>query len=198
MKINDKFEVTVWGILVLIGGVATVVAPATWGIAKLTEANELEAYRRAKDWKVADAIASLSELSKVTKLDAEERKELVALRGHKQQFDKTTTELREQVTKLQNDRDLLRQTLASMVKTADTLEIPLGEARFVLANTLAVGVVSLSSASKRCDIQSGSRSQGIYVGQSIVLPYGGRDYSLTLLKLDDRSCTFSFAESPRR
>lgn len=195
MDINKKFQVTLWGILGLIGTVVAVVVPATWIVAKVTESNELEAYRKGKDWKAAEAISSLIDLSKMAKLDAEERGELLRLRQQKQELAKAGRELQEQLDKLQTERDTLRRSLESIVKKIDTFEIRPGEARFVVPNTVAVGVVSIYVSLARCEVRVGERSETLQVGQALAMSFGGKGYSLILLRLSEKSCTFSFGDS---
>lgn len=81
-----------------------------------------------------------------------------------------------------------------MVKVIDTIDLPVGEARFLVSNTVALGVISTSTSFSKCEVRVGDKNHTIVVGEALSIPFGGQEYSLTLLKLSDKSCTFSFAQ----
>lgn len=195
MKINEPFEVNVWGILVVSAIVAAAAASATWLVAKTVESNELEGYRRAKEWKVAEAIVSIAEVSKAAKINVQERKELLSLRRANQLFDLEGAKLKSQLAALQSERDGLRRSLASIVKPINVLDLPLGEARFIVPNTVAVGVVGIYRTLNICEVRIGDRKEQLQVGQSLSHLLNGKEYRLALLKRGENSCTFSFGET---
>lgn len=197
MDINSKFEVSLTYLLSVIGATAVTVAGATWGVAKLTESNELEAYRIAKDWKAADAITSLQELSKSAKLDSDERTEILRLRQRVPELESILSKTTSEFEQTKSEVVSLRETLASLVKTIDQVEIPLRESRYVIPQTLAVGVHSIYTAMNRCGIRVGDRSESLEVGQPFEQLFVGKKYVLTLLKVSEATCTFAFAEKPK-
>jgi septal ring factor EnvC (AmiA/AmiB activator) len=197
MDINSKFEVSVWGVLCLIGVTAVTVSGATWGVSKMTEANELQAYRSAKDWKASDTIASLQELSRSVKLDADERAEILSLRRRVPELEKAVEDIGSQFKQTKEEASSLRDTLASLVKNIEQIEIPLRESRYVIPKTLTVGVHSIYTSSNRCGIRVGDRSESIEVGQPFEQSFSGKQYVITLLKISDAACTFAFSEKPK-
>lgn len=192
MDINAKFEVSVWGVLCVIGATAVVVAGGVWGVAKMTESNELQAYKTAKDWKATDAIASLQELSKSAKLDADEQKELLSLRRRLPELERTLSETSSQFVQARTEAFALRDTLASVIKNIDQVEVPIRESRYVIPQTVLVGVHTIYTS--RCGVRVGDRSEFLEIGQPFRLLFAGKEYVLTLSKLSETSCTFAFAE----
>jgi hypothetical protein len=197
MDINAKFEVSVWGVLCVIGVTAVTVAGAAWGLAKATEANELQAYKTAKDWKAAEAIASLQELSKSAKLNADEQNELLTLRRRVPELERALSESSSQLAQTKTEASSLRQTLAALVKNIDQIEIPLRESRYVIPQTVMVGVHTIYTSLNRCGIRVGDRSELLEVGQPFGLPFAGKEYLLTLSKVSETACSFAFAEKSK-
>ena len=197
MDINAKFEVSIWGVISVAATSAAVVVAATWGVAKMTESNELQAYKASKEWKAAEAIASLQDLSKSVKLEVDEQKELQSLRRRMPELEREHAETVSQFAQVKSDAASLRETLASLVKDIDEIEIPVNESRFVIPKTVLVGVHTIYSTANRCGVRIGNRSEYLEVGQPLGVPFAGKDYVLTLSKVAEKSCTFAFAERPK-
>lgn len=235
MKLNEKFEATVWGLLCVIGPIVVLVAGATWGLSRATQSDELEAYRRAKEWKVKEAIEAIKTLSEKAAMDSSERTELLELRTqvvtyektigelkaaydkrvseltaahkdettvliakHKEQVtdmmskhDELTRRLREEVKSLSDHNSELRSALGAIVKDSDSIEVPKGEARFVVPNTLAVGVESAYGT--WATVRIGETSESMSPGQQRIILLGTKAYSVTLMKITENSCTFAFS-----
>jgi hypothetical protein len=195
MDINSKFQVTVWGVLGVIGSTAVVVAGATWGVAKTTESNELQAYQAAKDWKAAEAIVALKELSESVKLKVDEQNELNSLRQRVPKLESTLSQTKAELEAATAEVSSLRLVQSSLVKNIDEVQIPLGQSRFLIPNTVAVGVVSIMAGFNTCSVRIAERSTRLEVGEPTRLSFANKSYVLTLLAVTDTACSFSFAEA---
>jgi hypothetical protein len=237
MKLDAKYDTTLWGLLCVLGVVTVPVSVATWTIAQTVQSNELSSYQKAKEWGVKEAITKIETLSEKAALDAEERSEFVALRkqterekqtieqlttSHKKEIDSInaiqsneltankskhaqeiselkqklvmeTRDLNASIQSLTAEREELKSALAAIVKDIEMIEIPEGEARFVVPGTLAVGVETAYGSF--ASISIGDRSiTSVKAGNKIDVPLGKKKYVLTVMKITADSCTFAFNE----
>lgn len=207
MERTHPVETSLWKFLSAMGAVAAVAVAGTWTIAQLLISNELESYRSAKEWNVAEAITSLSELSKELKLDVSERKELKIRREEanelntklesanslyaktKADCDADIASMREKVVQLEKSNAELSATLAEITKEPIIVEISEGTATYVVPNVLVIGVESAykSFASVRI---AGVADSGMRPGETADVKVAGMGFSVTLMKVTETSCSF--------
>jgi len=204
MKINEKYEPTVWGMLGIVAAVAVVVGGGTWALATKLQSDELEGYRKAKDWKVKDAIETIEKVSNQVALNTNERGELLKLRVDNVSFEKTISEMKlnqqievskltDQIKSLEKSTGDLRNTLGSIVKETNSFEVPKGEARFVVPKTIAIGVESTFDSFASVRIGDASATS-MHPGEKLTVNLGTKVYAVTLMKISKESCTFAFGE----
>jgi hypothetical protein len=207
MKLNETFEATLWGILCIIGGITVVVGGAVWGFSRAFQSDELEGYRKARDWKVKDAIEAMTNLSSQAKLHSEERTELLQLRSDaasrkralsemKTNHETEISKLASQINALQKENSELRGELKSIVKESTSIEVPDGEARFVIPNTLAIAVEKIYTGFASIRIGD-TEITSMQPGQRQTVNLGGKHYVVTLTKIGKDGCTFAFSESAK-
>jgi DNA repair exonuclease SbcCD ATPase subunit len=204
MKLNEKFDATIWGVLCVIGATAVVVGGATWTFSRTIQSDELEGYRKANDWKVKDAIAEITKLSKQAELNSKERTEFLELRAKvalhemtlselKARHQNETSKLADQVKSLEKQNKELRNALDSIVKKIDLIEVPKGEARFVVQNTLAIGVEQTFESFASVRIGDTSIIT-MHPAEKRTVNLGAKQYVVTLMKIGKNTCEFAFGE----
>lgn len=226
MKLNEKFEATLWGVLCVIGATSVVIGGAVWTISRTIQSDELDGYRKAKEWNVKEAIEEITKVSTQAKLDSKDRNELLQLRtqvashektmielksDHLSEFNKLNTEHKqivaemeakhmemkksftekiENLTKLNGE---LQSALNAIVKESDSIKVAKGEAQFIIPNTIAVGVENTYGNFATVNIGKTSISS-MSPADSHMINLGTKTYLVTLMKIDEDSCTFSFSD----
>jgi len=198
VKLGEKFDVSLWGVLCFIGLVVVLSVAATLTIAGADERN------------VSNAIAT--KLSKEAALDASERQELSDLRtkvaeetqaaaGEKAASEKEiadaraeaaeeTDRLKDELHIVQAENKKLRDTLAAVAADSVSITVPTGQARLIADEKVAVGVVSVSGSF--ATVRLGDYSNiDMYPGESRGVQVGDENFVVTLMKIDDKGCVFA-------
>lgn len=91
----------------------------------------------------------------------------------------------------------MKEFLERYCISSRALAIPIRESRYVIPQTVTVGVHTIYTTINRCGIRVGDRSESLGVGQPFEQAFVGKKYVLTLLKVSETTCTFAFAEKPK-
>jgi hypothetical protein len=198
VKVNEKFDVSLWGVLGFIGLVVVVSVVATLTIAG------------AEERSASTAIAT--KLTKDVGLDVSERQELVDLRtkveedaqaaaGEKADAEKEaadaqaaaaeeTDQLKDELSSAQAENKKLTDTLAAVTADSISITVPTGQARFIDEKRVAVGVISVSGSF--ATVRLGDYSNiDMYPGESRGVQVGDKNFVVTLMKIDDKGCVFA-------
>ncbi len=183
-------DFSLWQLITYVATCGAVLIGATWVVAKLTEANELEAYRRAEDWKAAEAIEKLSELSNKLNLSVPERKELESLRITARKLhdvEKNLFAKNMEVAKLQG-------LLQSNVIKSGVYEVNQGNSLFLHEDRLLLAVVDAQKYVNLCNIRLGNEEKNLSLGETYEGEILGlQRYRLSLIKVSDDACSFKFS-----
>jgi hypothetical protein len=188
-----------WGpiaaVLAIFVTVLLAVAGGTWAVAQKMQSDELEGYRQSQQANFQETTADLKKYAHEAQLAAADQNELADLRKRLPELESTTAVLRTKLEQTVAERNSLKLTLDSMLKNVQTVEIPLGEAKYIIPNTVALGVVSISTISNSCDVQIAGDRSSINVGGVLPVKFANNVYNLTLLKISESSATFSFTQA---
>jgi hypothetical protein len=185
---GNKKQFTFLQLLGYIFAATTTVCAATWTVAKVTQSNELEAYRKAGDWKVSESITELRTLSSTLNVTLAEKKELANLRITAAQLVAT----KNQLAAVTADRDRIAKTLSSISQESEKFSVALGTSEYAVPNVLLVGVVQVYSGLNQCEVRIGDHRQSMEVGEAIGGSVSGIDYRLSLTKVTPSECDFAF------
>lgn len=190
MATIEHHQFSLWAMLGSIATAAVVVAGATWSVAKVTESNELEGYRRAKEWKAAESIDELRKLSTNLNITIQERKQLATLRDSA----KRASELEARLVTVTAERDRFLRTISAMSEKQSQHTVKEGESSYLVPNTLLLAVVTTYPGINRCEVRVASDEKWtLEIGESKIITSGQIDYRLTLTKVSSDSCQFSFS-----
>lgn len=187
MDLRDK-QMPLLQALAWMGAVGSAGCIATWSLALYFQGNELSAYRKANDWKVAEAITAIKGLSTELTLKVSEHKELLAGRQALQDL-KTA---KSKIDQISSERDKLRVLLTEMTKPKLSFTVKDGSSRYAIDNLLLVAVVRSIKGFGTCDVRLGSTRKDMEVGSSVEGSVSGIRYRLDLTEVGDDSCSFSF------
>ena len=169
-----------------------VVCGATWTVATFLQSNELEAYRKADDWKANETITELRKLSKELNITLSERKEISALRIQA----KNLPLLEAQAVKFRAERDALTETLKGLTAETKIFFVKQGQSEYAIPNLLLVGVSSTFAPSARCSVLFGDREESIYVGKYVSGSVSGINYRLSVKQVSDSGCELVYQQVP--
>jgi hypothetical protein len=173
-----------------LGAVSSASIIATWTLVTHLQANELDAYRKADQWKASETISELRKLSSELNITLAERKELTVLRANQQ----ATKAIQEQLVTVTRERDRLAATVNAMTVPAMSFAVNEGDSKYIIPNVLLVGVVSAYTGINRCEIRIGNRGETLEIGGEIGGTASGINYQLRLTSVSDNSCGFSFVK----
>lgn len=198
MKPNKTFDVSIGGMICLIGPIVVLSVVGTW------------AFLKASEWNVSSAIAT--KLSNEAALDASERQELSDLRtkvaeqeqsaaSEKAAYEKEVADvesgdaksvgqLKDRLKSVEAKNKKLTDALAAVTADSISIKVPTGEARFIADKRVAVGVesVSVSFATVRIGDYS---SIDMYPGESRSVQLGEKSFVVTLMKIEATGCVFA-------
>jgi hypothetical protein len=198
MKLNEKFDATIGGMLCVVGPIVVLSVVATW---TLLSASERQA---------SEAIAT--KVTGEAALDASERQELSDLRTKVVEEEQSAAEQKAssekevaaaesgEVESARQLKDRLKSALARNKKLTDALaavtadsisiKVPTGEARFIADQRVAVGVesVSVSFATVRIGDYG---SIDMYPGESRAVQLGDKNFVVTLMRVEATGCVFA-------
>lgn len=182
-------------------GTGATVAAATWTVCLKVESAELEGYRASRELGLKDhikqmekALGPLSRSAEVIVTSDLEKRELEDLRGRNQHLNQEKLRLETDLTLLRTQNVKLNETLSGIVKDQEAIEIPVNEAKFVIPNTLAVGVKYVIGSDAWITIDG--RENRMVAGEFRILTFNDREFALTMTKVTRESCTFTFAARP--
>lgn len=176
--------------------IAVPTASGTWLLSRTNLADELEQYRQADKWKIADAIREMTPLleklnatlAEGARIDAE-RAELARLREENRSLSE----------KAAASEKLARELEARLVAyEGDRFVVKEGSSRVVIPGELAIGVVRVSDVSSTCFVQLGPKSAGLDPGESMEEIRAGKRVILTFMERETgaRACVFTLGVRP--
>lgn len=191
MDASDKKQFSLPYLLTAVGSTAVAVAGATWGLAVYTQSNELEGYRKAKEWNVGESISELHKLSSALNITVAEKKELLALRTTARKLES----LEESFAAMTKERDQLAVALKSVTEGNEKHVVANGSSSYLLPNLLIVAVVRASPILNQCEVRIGNRRLSMEVGETIGGTASGIDYQLSLTRVATEACEFNFSRT---
>ena len=171
-------------------GACVIVCGATWTVATFLQSNELEAYRKADEWKAKETITELRKLSSSLNQKLTEREELSKLRIQARKF----ISLQDEVIALEKERDSLAETVRTLTQETKTFSVRQGDSEYAIPNILLVGVTQVFTPTARCDVQFENRTESIYVGKSVAGVVSGINFKLSLKKVSDSACELVYQQ----
>jgi hypothetical protein len=198
VKLNEKFDVTLGGLICLLAPIVAISVGGTW------------AFLKASEWSMSAAIAT--KLSHQAALNASDWQELTDLRTKVAELEQTAADqkslyereladaqsegkqsadqLKDRLKSVEDRNKKLTDALAAMTGDSTSIKVPTGEARFIADKRVAVGVesVSVSFATVRIGDYS---SINMFPGESRSVQLGDNSFVVTLMKIDTKGCVFA-------
>jgi hypothetical protein len=198
MKLNEKFNATIGGMLCVVGPIVVLSIVATWTLLSASERQASEAIAAKVTGEAALDASERQELSDLrTKVAAEEQNAAEQkAAAEKEVADAESGE----VESARQLKDRLKSALARNKKLTDALaavtadsisiKVPTGEARFIADKRVAVGVesVSVSFATVRIGDYG---SIDMYPGESRAVQFGDKNFVVTLMRVEATGCVFA-------
>jgi hypothetical protein len=198
MKLNEKFNATIGGMVCVVGPIVVLSIIATWTLLSASER------------KVTDAIAP--KVAGEAALDASERQELTDLRTKVAEQEQSAAEqnaayekevadaeseeaasarqLKDRLKSARAKNKKLTDALAAVTANSTSITVPTGEARFIADKRVAVGVESVSDTFATVRIGDYS-SIDMYPGESRAVQLGDKSFVVTLMRIEATGCVFA-------
>jgi len=206
---RPRQTIGLWKALCAIAIVGSTAAGAGWLVGRTLLEDELKQYRQAETWKVPEAIRQIKDLSSELTQKLQAVRDLDELRAFKAsatqklnekaiELDQTRAKYEAQMTSLRNDLSLVRTKLLEvetrlMDLQGEIVYISIGEAKPIGHKSLKVGVKDINPIFGSAEVYSGGfEKNSMQVGQSFTRKIEGKEYIVTLVKMEGKRCGFSF------
>ena len=186
-------RITWWVLLTTCAIVASTSATAAWYVARARIDDELRQYERSKEWQLPALLQELGRTAKLLNLQLQERQELDRLRVENKELSQKNLGMATQIETIGNDRDDLKKKLAEF--EADRFDLRQGEARVLVPGELAIGIKNIY-LNQSAEVQFGEELKQVLAGATLVGTAGGKRIGVTLVRVDNFTCTFSVSTAP--
>ncbi|TAM01116.1 MAG: hypothetical protein EPN70_20440 [Paraburkholderia sp.] len=170
------------------GAVSAASVAATWQFCQKTQSDELQGYKAAQELHLKDAISSLSSYAEAAKLTSDERARLTALDRQLPALMKANTDMKTRLDEVTRDRDSLKVTVSSMLQKNTEIEVPVGEAHWIVPNLVTIGVTSVDRSYIEATFNGAPHL--LDVGGQLPFDLAGKRYTVTLTKIEPSGATF--------
>jgi hypothetical protein len=202
MKLNEKFNATIGGMLCVVGPIVALSIVATWALLSASEWKATEAIGTKIANEAAQDASDRQELSDLQAKVAEEEQNAVEQKAasEKEVADiesgeaESARQFKDRLTSARAKNKKLTEALTAVTADSISIKVPIGEARFIADKRVAVGVesVSVSFATVRIGDYG---SIDMYPGESRAVQLGDKSFVVTLMRVEATGCVFAVRKS---